>query len=380
MSPLPVLAEEQFENGGLPPSLVVISPQNFATGHQLPPGSAAALTSSTSSAHHGQTISIIPAPSGIRDLSSNGSSGSSSVGTTGLDLSQVDFVHSTSGAGVGVAALSSNDKPTNTFEVTTTNLSKKSLANQPASVFVNRKSYPGLDLAQTAPPPSLAARGTANNVQLPPPPSSSAASTIESIMKSTNLVSGNGKAPQPLLANGLMGASVGGALHFQHTLPLTAADKPEDLSSHLTFNLSTSNGYPVGGGDSVNNLLSKTTGTTTLVGAAPGKPIINLRDLSIDPQQLQEMQQQQQSLYQAVYQKGVLTPASATSSGRRRTTSNNSTGCVYWAGSEVSGLYGDSFFPGAAREVHLRCGLEHGRAITNWRRTGGHRCGAVSRL
>lgn len=211
--------------------------------------------------------------------------------------------------------------------MTTTNLSKSNLVNpqQSSSVFVNRKGYPGLDLVHTSSSSVIGGGsyklvGSENNCgpPLPPPPTST--TTIESIMKSTNLA---GKT-QPLLANGLLGATVGSALHFQQQgLPMAAAaDKPEDLSSHLTFNLSSLNGYSVGG-DSV-NMISKTTGTT-LVGGS--KPIINLGDLSIDPQQLQEIQQQQ-SLYQSVYQKGVMTPASATSSGRRRTTSNNSTGYV----------------------------------------------------
>lgn len=166
-----------------------------------------------------------------------------------------------------------------------------------------------------------------------------AADDMESIMKSTNL----GKM-QPLLANGLLGHThphnasssaspslvVGGSLHFQHAIPSGAAlaDKPEDLSSHLTF--TTINGS-LGSGESVNNLnpsnmLSKTTGTsTTLVGVTP-KPVINLRDLSIDPQQLHNVQQQQAMYDLASYQKGAMTPGPATASGRRRTISNNSTG------------------------------------------------------
>lgn len=327
-------AEEQFENDAVPPSLVVISPQNFSSGQNQQHPTAVSVAPAS---HHGQTISIVPAPAlsavaattttivGGREFSNNN-------GTTGLDLSHVEFVHNTSGG-----ALSSNQKSTNSFEMTTstTNLSKSNLVNplhlqQSSSVFVNRKGYAGLDLVHTSSASSVIGggsyklMGSENNCgpPLPPPPTST--TTIESIMKSTNLVSA-GKT-QPLLANGLLSASVGGALHFQHGLPLAAAaDKPEDLSSHLTFNLSSLNGYPVGG-ESV-NLISKTTGTT-LVGGS--KPIINLGDLSIDPQQLQEIQQQQQqqSLYQSVYQKGVMTPASATSSGRRRTTSNNSTGYV----------------------------------------------------
>lgn len=154
----------------------------------------------------------------------------------------------------------------------------------------------------------------------------------ESIMKSTNMVFGGKmqqqqQLQQPLLANGLLGP-----VHFQHSIA-AAADKPEDLSSHLTFT-TTANGYGLSsssslGVESVNNILSKTTGTTTtLVGAAP-KPVLNLRDLSIDPQQLQ----QQQSIYDIVYQKGVMTTpggassaGTATATGRRRTISNNSTG------------------------------------------------------
>lgn len=180
---------------------------------------------------------------------------------------------------------------------------------------------------------------------------------VESIMKSTNMISG--KMQPTLLANGLLShtnnnnnnasqssSTSGGALHFQHTL---SPDKPEDLSSHLTFTTTTINGYHTpasslassesvnNNNTTINNMLSKTTGTTTttLVGAAP-KPVINLRDLSIDSLQLQNLQQQQ-SIYDIVYQQkggvggsgGSLTPgpgATATASGRRRTISNNSTG------------------------------------------------------
>lgn len=270
------LTEERFDNDSLPPSLVVISPQNFA-GHY---------PSQSHHPHHGQTISIIPGPV---------AGGRENTSATGMDLSNVDFVHSANGS--AGTALSSNQKSTNTLEVTMAtssgNRSKQILVNQP--VFVNRTTYSGM-VDQT--------------------PKSG---ENESIMKSTNMVSGK-ILQQPMLANSLLGP---GSLHFQHTMP---ADKPEDLSSHLTY---TANGYgpsPVGV-ESVNNILSNTTGSpTTLVGAAP-KPVLNLRDLSIDPQQ---------PIYDIVYQKGVLPPATtaagtsaaATATGRRRTISNNSTGYV----------------------------------------------------
>lgn len=279
----------------------------------------------------------------------------SSSSSTGLDLSHVEFLHSS--ANGSAAALSSNQKSANSLEVTTTTTTstgagsrggKKILVNQP--VFLSRTAaaaYPGIMDHHHQQKAVIGGDGSSGD--------------SESIMKSTNMVSGKMQHPQqPLFANGLLGPA---ALHFQHTMPVssTAADKPEDLSSHLTLSATTlaaagNNGYgplpisslaasSVGGAETVNNILSKTTGTTTtLVGTAP-KPVLNLRDLPIDPQQLQlQQQQQQQSIYDIVYQKGVMTSqvgggvsglggvgvtaATATATGRRRTISNNSTGYV----------------------------------------------------
>lgn len=302
--------EEQFENDSLPPSLVVISPQNFAGNNTANNNNGGLLGHHPHQQHHhAPTISIIPGPP-----SHQSALGATTSTTTGLDLSHVDFVHST--------ALSSNQKSSTTntaFEVTS-NRSKKILVSS----------------QQQQPPLFVSRTGTAAAAY--PVTTMDSADDMESIMKSTNL----GKMP-PMLANGLLvhhphnassSASpslvVGGSLHFQHAIQSGAApaDKPEDLSSHLTF--TTINGS-LGSGESVNNLnpsnmLSKTTGTTTtLVGVTP-KPVINLRDLSIDPQQLHNVQQQQAMYDLASYQKGAMTPGPATASGRRRTISNNSTG------------------------------------------------------
>lgn len=287
---------------------------------------------------------------GGRDMGTTAATTASS--STGLDLSHVEFLHSS--ANGSAAALSSNQKSLEVTTTTTTSAGagsrggKKILVNQP--VFLNRPAaaaaaaYPGI-MDHQQQKTGTGAEGSSGD--------------SESIMKSTNMVSGKMQHPQqPLFANGLLGAA---ALHFQHTMPVssTATDKPEDLSSHLTLSATTlaatgNNGYgplPTSssassvGGETVNNILSKTTGTTTtLVGTAPKPPVLNLRDLSIDPQQLQ-LQQQQQSIYDIVYQKGVMTAqagvggvsglggagvtaATATATGRRRTISNNSTGYV----------------------------------------------------
>lgn len=354
-----MLTEEQFANDSLPPSLVVISPQNYtlnpttAAGqclgggggqqHQNPPQLAASA--------HPQTISIIPGPAA---LYRPGSAGGGGEATTGLDLSHVDFVHSTSSSSSG-SALLSNQKPTNTFESTTTNhLTKKTHHGPPlaavpsiSSVFVHRKStYPVVDMPASSASSTASSTtsstmlmgsgsGGGGGTALPSKVrtiSGSSSGSAASIMKGTNFV-GGGKHLPAVLLNGnnsnLMGSSTNALAaasltHFQHS-----SDRPEDLSSHLTFNLSSGNAaniYQPASGDAVNTIISKTSGsvTTATLHVAHPRPIINLSELSLDPQQLQEMQQQQ-SLYQMVYQKGVAA-GTATSAGRRRTTSNNSTG------------------------------------------------------
>lgn len=210
-----------------------------------------------------------------------------------MDLSHVDIVHSST-------ALSSNQKSTNSLDVTAGGVggrNSKILVNPP--VFAN----PVSSSASPAYPVILGQKDGDGGGSLNP------------IIKSTNLVSGKMQ-PQQLLANSLLGQ---GSLHFQHSMQ--PSDKPEDLSSHLTFH---ANGYAppsVGSGsvESVNNMLSKTSTAPTLIGVGPPKPVLSLRDLSLDSQQ--------QSIYDIVYQKGVMTqPATATATGRRRTISNNSTG------------------------------------------------------
>ena len=300
-----LLAEEQFDNDSLP--LVVISPQSFAGHNAMGHGA-------LGNPHHGQTISIIPGPA----MPETTAAMSNSI-STGLNLSHVDLVQSLTNGTTAAAALSSNQKSTNaasSLEVTP----KKILVNQ-QSVFLNHHhphtaSYPAGEIQGQA---SIKAVGVEGGSGL---------TVTESIIKSTNMMSS--KMPHTLLANGLASSSSASAtsMHF-HGAP---TDKPEDLSSHLTF---TTNGYAPPSSSSVSlsgetvNILSKTTGnttTTTLVTAAAPvaapKPVINLRDLTIDPQQLQNVQQP--SIYDIVYQKGA--QATATATGRRRTISNNSTG------------------------------------------------------
>lgn len=289
-----ILVEEQFDNDTLPPSLVVISPQNFnatsVAGQPVAVGS--------TYQHYGPTISIIPT-----SISASGSreDRASRDDTTGLDLRHVELAVNRNESHISAILSSKQSSPSNTFE--------SNLRSTSQSLFVNRNAYPGLDMVSTSVP-------TKDENVLNPP-----SSTVESIMKSTNF--GPNKA-QALLVNGLFGAPGGSALQFQPTMP-TLVDKPEDLTSHLTFNISTSNGYPATIG-TVNNIVGKTTDSPMVgVGLSP-KPIMNLGDLGADPKPLQDLPQQ--PLYQMVYQKGGVPPASATSTGRRRTTSNNSTGYI----------------------------------------------------